>query len=439
MSDAAQERSRTGQRWRSAEAFERARRVLVGGVNSPARGFGAVGGTPVTVDRARGARIVDIDGNEYVDLVGTWGPAIVGHGHPKVVKAVRDAAGRGLSFGAPCDAETELAEVIAGALPGVERVRFTSSGTEAAMGAIRLARAVTGRDRIIKFAGNYHGHFDAMLVQAGSGAATHGTPTSPGVSVEAASATHVARYNHAESVQALLEQYPGEFAAVAVEPVAGNMGFVRPGEGFLERVRDLCDEHGAVLLFDEVMTGFRVAWGGYQTICRVRPDITCLGKVIGGGMPVGAIAGRADLMDQLSPSGSVYQAGTLSGNPVGMAAGLATLELCGAPGFYDKLGATTTALVDALRREAEAAGVQFVTDSIGGMAGAFFAGRPPADFDDARAADHQRFARFFHAMLGRGVWLPPSGFEAWFVSAAHTEEDIDLVARAARSAFAGFV
>jgi glutamate-1-semialdehyde 2,1-aminomutase len=414
----------------SDAAFERARRVLVGGVNSPVRAFRSVGGTPVTVARAEGAHIYDVDGNRYIDLVGSWGPAIVGHAHPEVIAAVTATAGRGLSFGAPCEGETRLAELILSALPGHDRIRFVCSGTEACMSAIRLARAATGRARIVKFAGNYHGHSDSMLVAAGSGAATHGVPTSPGVGPETASHTLVLPYNDVAAVRDAFDRVGREIAAVIVEPVAGNMGLVRPADGFLELLRERCDASGALLIFDEVMTGFRVAWGGYQRLCNIRPDLTCLGKVIGGGMPVAAYAGPARLLDQVSPVGPVYQAGTLSGNPLGMAAGIATLRLCQAPGFYERLSAAAANLARRLDRAAHEVGVAAIGDAIGGMVGFAFTAAPIGNFAEAQAADHVRFARFFHAMLDRGVWLPPSGYEAWFVSAAHTQADIDAVVEA---------
>ncbi len=422
------------QRPRSEAAFARAQKVLVGGVNSPVRAFRAVGGDPVFVARAEGATIHDLDGHRYVDLVGTWGPAIVGHAHPEVLDAVERAARNGLSFGACCEAEAELAEVILSALPGHDKVRFVNSGTEAAMSAARLVRAATGRSALVKFEGCYHGHVDALLVAAGSGAATFGVPDSAGVSAATARQTLLATYNDLESVARLFESHGAEIAAVLVEPVAGNMGFVLPEPGFLAGLRKLCDAHGALLVFDEVMTGFRVAWGGYQRLCDVRPDVTILGKVIGGGMPVAAYTARRELMDQVSPLGPVYQAGTLSGNPVGMAAGLATLRLCRAPGFYERLGATAIALVDGLADAAEAAGVPLAVGALGGMAGFFFRDGLPRNYADAQGADHARFARFFRAMLDRGVWLPPSGYEACFVSAAHTPEDIERVADAARAA-----
>jgi len=418
----------------SAAAFERASRVLVGGVNSPVRAFAGVGGTPVTVARAHGSHIEDIDGNQYIDLVGTWGPAIVGHAHPQVLAAVAEAIEKGLSFGAPCQDETLLAELVLSALPGHQKIRFVNSGTEACMSAIRLARAASGRERIVKFAGNYHGHSDSMLVAAGSGAITHGVPTSPGVNDAAAADTIVVRYNDVSAVAEIFVRMGSEIAAVIVEPVAGNMGLVMPEAGFLECLRERCSASGALLIFDEVMTGFRVGWGGCQVLCGIRPDLTCLGKVIGGGMPVAAYAGRADLLDQVSPLGPVYQAGTLSGNPVGMAAGLATLRLCQADGFYQRLNALTARLAAGLVSRAGEASVDLVADSIGGMFGFAFTGAPVRNFEEAQRADHKRFARFFHAMLDRGVWLPPSGYEACFLSAAHTEAEVDAVIAAAASA-----
>ena len=421
---------------RSEAAFARAREVLVGGVNSPVRAFGSVGGTPVTVAKAHGAYVEDIDGHRYIDLVGTWGPAIVGHAHPAVLAAVREAAERGLSFGAPCEDETRLGELVLSALPAHDRIRFVNSGTEACMSAIRLARAATGRQKIVKFAGNYHGHSDSMLVAAGSGAATHGVPTSPGVSQATAAGTVVVPYNDADAVARAFAEAGPDIAAVVVEPVAGNMGFVPPVGGFLQRLRELCTAHGALLIFDEVMTGFRVAWGGYQRLCDIKPDLTCLGKVIGGGMPVAAYAGPARLMDQVSPLGPVYQAGTLSGNPVGMAAGLATLGICKAEGFYDRLGLLTARLADGLAGAGRGAGVAVSTGSLGGMFGFSFSAEPVKNFAQAQACNHKLFNRFFHAMLDRGVWLAPSGYEAGFVSAAHTEADIDAVIGAAADALA---
>jgi glutamate-1-semialdehyde 2,1-aminomutase len=421
----------TKQRSRSAALFERAQRTLIGGVNSPVRAFRAVGGNPVFVDRVEGPYVYDVDGNRYVDLVGTWGPAIVGHAHPRVLEAVQAAAARGLSFGACCAAEAELGEVIIGALPGAELIRFVNSGTEACMSAIRLSRAATGRSKIVKFHGCYHGHADALLVAAGSGAATFGQPDSAGVTAEAVRGTLLAPYNDADAVRALLAEHGEDVAGVFVEPVAGNMGFVRPEPGFLEALRELCDQHGSLLVFDEVMTGFRVAWGGYQRLCGIRPDITCLGKVIGGGMPVAAYAGPRALLENVSPLGPMYQAGTLSGNPVGMAAGLATLTLCQAEGFYEGLETKATRLAGGLQQAAEQAGIPLSSGALGGMLGFAFAPEPVRDFATAQAADHARFARFFQGMLDRGVWLPPSGYEALFISAAHDDAAIEHAIAAA--------
>lgn len=420
---------------RSLEASERARRVLVGGVNSPVRGFGGVGGTPVFVDRAAGASIFDIDGHRYVDLVCSWGAMIVGHAHPVVVEAVGQAARRGLSFGACCEAEAQLAEVIAGAIPSIELVRFVGSGTEATMSAIRLARAATGRTKIIKFAGCYHGHVDSLLVAAGSGAATLGVPSSPGVPADFAQTTLVADYNDLGSVNRLFGQCGKDVAAIIVEPTAGNMGLVTPDPGFLAGLRTACDRNGAILIFDEVMTGFRVGWGGYQNICGVSPDLTCLGKVIGGGLPAAAFGGRRDLMEMVAPVGPVYQAGTLSGNPLAMAAGRATLDICRQPGFYESLGSASSRLAEGLRAAAVESGVSVQTQALGGMFGMCFSGRPVRNFDDAKASDHAAFAEFFHAMLDGGVWLPPSGYEAMFISSAHGEADIDHVISAGQEAF----
>jgi glutamate-1-semialdehyde 2,1-aminomutase len=420
---------------KSEKLFERATRVLVGGVNSPVRAFRAVGGKPVFVARAAGAKLYDADGNEYVDLVGSWGPAILGHAHPAVVEAVRKAAADGLSFGACCAAEAELAEIIVAALPAVEMVRFVSSGTEACMSACRLARAATGRSMIIKFIGCYHGHADAMLVSAGSGAATFGTPDSAGVPAEAVRNTLLAPYNDASAVERIMTAHGRDVAGIFVEPIAGNMGYVAPQPGFLEGLRRLCSHYGSLLVFDEVMTGFRVAWGGYQRTVPVRPDITCLGKVIGGGMPVAAYGGPKRIMELVSPLGPMYQAGTLSGNPVAMAAGIATLTLCREPGFYEGLHKQTARLVQGLHTAAGEAGVPICGGAMGGMLGMFFSHGPVRNFADAKAADHARFAKFFQAMLERGVWLPPSGYEAMFVSAAHDDAVIDRIVAAAAESF----
>ncbi|UCG33309.1 MAG: glutamate-1-semialdehyde 2,1-aminomutase [Phycisphaerales bacterium] len=422
-------------RSKSAIGYERARRVLVGGVNSPVRAFRAVGGQPVFLERAEGAYVFDVDGNRYVDLVGSWGPAIVGHAHPAVVEAVREAAGRGLSFGACCAAEAELAEIIVGALPSVELIRFVNSGTEATMSAMRLARAATGRSRVVKFLGCYHGHVDALLVAAGSGAATFGVPDSAGVPPAVAETTLLAPYNDLGAVERIMEEHGQDAAAILVEPIAGNMGFVEPSEGFLEGLRGVCDRYGSLLVFDEVMTGFRVAWGGYQNVCGVRPDLTCLGKVIGGGMPVAAYGGPRSLMEMVSPLGPTYQAGTLSGNPVGMAAGLATLRVCREAGFYASLHEKAGRLAEGLRAAAREAGVAVQTGRHGGMFGVVFSDRRPRDFADVQACDHEAFARFFREMLDRGVWLPPSGYEAMFVSAAHDDAAIGQIIEAAGESF----
>lgn len=420
---------------RSAELFESARRVLPGGVNSPVRALGAVGGSPRFLARADGAFVFDVDGNRYIDLVGSWGPAIVGHAHPKVVQAISQAAANGISFGACCASEQQLAEIIVKAIPSIEMLRFVNSGTEATMSAIRLARAATGRERILKFLGGYHGHVDSLLVAAGSGAATFGSPDSAGVPKSFAESTLLAPYNDVEAVAHVLETYSGKVAAILVEPVAGNMGYVEPVEGFLPSLRSLCDQHGCLLVFDEVMTGFRVAWGGYQTLCGVHPDLTCLGKVIGGGLPVAAYGGSRELMSNVSPLGPMYQAGTLSGNPVAMAAGIATLTLCREEGFYSSLTAKTGRITEGLSTLAEEAGVSLRTALCGGMFGMAFSSEVVRDFDGAAACNHDRFARFFHAMIRRGVWLPPSGYEAMFVSAAHDEKTIDALLEAASESF----
>ena len=409
--------------------------MLVGGVNSPVRAFRAVGGKPVFVERVEGPYVYDVDGRQYLDLVGSWGPAIVGHAHPEVVKAVNRAVGKGLSFGACCAAEAELAEIIVGAIPSVEMVRLVNSGTEATMSAIRLARAVTGRPKVVKFLGCYHGHVDALLVAAGSGAATFGVPDSAGVPAAVAETTLLAAYNDLTAVERIMSEQAADVAAILVEPLAGNMGFVEPVEGFLEGLRALCDRHGSLLIFDEVMTGFRVAWGGYQNVCGISPDLTCLGKVIGGGMPVAAYGGPKSLMERVSPLGPMYQAGTLSGNPIGLAAGIATLSICRAEGFYEGLHTCASRLADGLRSAAAQAGVTVQTGARGGMLGMAMLDRPVRNFADAGACDHALFAGFFRAMLDRGVWLPPSGYEAMFVSAAHDDEAITRIIAAAAESF----
>jgi len=407
----------------------------VAGVNSPVRAFRAVGGTPVFVDHAEGPYIFDLDGHRYVDLVGSWGSAIVGHAHPIVVEAVCRAAKSGLSFGACCAAESELAEIIISALPSVEVIRFVNSGTEATMSAIRLARAATGRSKIVKFIGCYHGHADSLLVAAGSGAATFAVPDSAGVPSAFVECTILTPYNDLSSAERIMSKFSGNVAAILVEPVAGNMGFVEPVEGFLTGLRALCDRHGSLLIFDEVMTGFRVAWGGCQKVCGVRPDITCLGKVIGGGMPVAAYGARRELMSLVSPLGPMYQAGTLSGNPVGMAAGIATLRLCQADGFYDALHAKSMRLTEGLRAGATSAGIDLQTGAQAGLLGLAFSADPVRNFTDAQACDHNLFAKFFHAMLDRGVWIPPSAYEALFISAVHDDNAIASVIDAAKDAF----
>jgi glutamate-1-semialdehyde 2,1-aminomutase len=421
---------------RSRALFERSRQLIPGGVNSPVRAFGAVGGTPVFLREGRGARVVDEDGREYVDYVGSWGPLILGHAHPDVLEAVREAALRGLSFGAPTRLELEMAELLTSSLPSLEEVRLVSSGTEAVMSALRLARGYTGRSVIVKFEGCYHGHSDFLLVKAGSGALTFGNPTSAGVPPELTSHTLVLDYNDPQQVEDAFRRFGRDIAAVVLEPVAGNMNFVRPSMEFLRTLRSACTGHGAVLIFDEVMTGFRVGPRGAQGVFGIRPDLTTLGKVIGGGMPVGAFGGRRDIMERLAPVGPVYQAGTLSGNPVAVSAGLATLKHVLRPGFFERLGDTAKALVEGLEREAKAAGVALSGASLGGMFGIFFRASPPSTFREVMESDREAFARFFHAMLARGVYLAPSAYEAGFVSSAHGEAELQATFAAARDAFA---
>jgi glutamate-1-semialdehyde 2,1-aminomutase len=418
----------------SRRAFSRARRSIPGGVNSPVRAYGSVGGVPRFIDRGKGCRLWDIDGNEYIDYVGSWGPLIVGHANPTVLRAVRGVMARGTSFGAPTEIETELAEAIRRVLPSVEMVRMVSSGTEATMSAIRLARGVTGRSRVLKFDGCYHGHSDGLLVGAGSGVATLGIPGSPGVPPAMTELTVQAPFNDASAVEDAFLRWPGEIACVIVEPVAGNMGCVPPQPGFLQTLRRLCDEHGALLIFDEVMTGFRVAAGGAQRLYDVKPDLTCLGKVVGGGMPAAAYGGRSDLMRRVAPAGDIYQAGTLSGNPLAMAAGLATLELLGKPGAYEQLGARAAALATGFRELAGEVGVPLSATSVGGMWGFYFHPGPVTNFSEAKQANEARFKRFFKAMLEGGVYLAPSPYEAGFVSLAHRPSDIDQTLETARKA-----
>jgi len=421
----------------SHELFVRARARIPGGVNSPVRAFSGVGGEPLFFDRAEGACIFDVDGKRYIDYIGSWGPMICGHAHPHIIEAVQGAVTNGLSFGTPSPGEVTMAERLCELVPSLERVRMVNSGTEAAMSALRLARAATGRNRFIKFEGNYHGHADSFLVKAGSGAQTLGVPTSPGVPPELAGLTLNARYNDLDSVRALFEQYPDEIACVAVEPVAGNMNCIPPVPGFLEGLRKLCDEYGAALLFDEVMTGFRVALGGAQALYGVTPDLSCFGKVIGAGMPVGAFGGKYEYMKMISPEGPVYQAGTLSGNPVAMAAGVANLDLITEPGFYEQLTANTLRLAEGIQAEARAAGVPMAVSAVGGMFGLFFTDRERIEnFDHAAGCDLEAFKRFFNAMLNAGVYLAPSAFEAGFVSSAHGEREIDDTIAAAKDALA---
>jgi glutamate-1-semialdehyde 2,1-aminomutase len=419
----------------NASLFERARLRIPAGVNSPVRAFGAVGGTPPFFERASGAYLWDADGKRYLDYVGSWGPMVLGHTHPAVVEAVQAAASRALSFGAPTEAEIELAEAICRLVPSVEMLRLVSSGTEATMTAIRLARGYTGRSLIVKFEGCYHGHADSLLVKAGSGALTFGNPSSAGVPPETAAHTLVLDYNDIPQLKKLFEEKGGEIAGVIVEPVAGNMNLVLPAAGFLEALREQCSKHGTVLIFDEVMTGFRVALGGAQARYGIRPDLTTLGKVIGGGLPVGAVGGRREILQKIAPLGPVYQAGTLSGNPVAVAAGLATLKLVEEKDFQPKIEKTTQALIQGLIAEAGKANVVFSAQSIGSMFGLYFRAAPPTSFAEVMQCDKDRFNRFFHAMLERGVYLAPSAYEAGFVSAAHGPAEIDATLAAARVAF----
>ena len=423
----------------SCQAFERARRVIPGGVNSPARAFGAVGGQPLFIARGEGPFLFDIDGNQYLDYVGSWGPLILGHAHPRVVRAVEEAMRKGASFGAPTEMETQLAELIIAAVPSIEMVRLVSSGTEASMSAIRLARGFTGRDRIVKFAGCYHGHVDSLLVQAGSSATTLGVPNSPGVPRNCTADTVVLRYNNCEELAEAFRAQGAEIAGVILEPVVGNMGLVTPKPEFLQELRRLTESHGALLIYDEVMTGFRLAYGGAQQLYHQLPDLTVLGKIVGGGLPVGAYGGRADVMKQVMPAGPVFQAGTLSGNPLAMAAGIATLqELRDHPPYtrLEKLGAQ---LAEGLHQAATAAGLPHQVARVGSMWTLFFNPQPVTDYDIARASDTARFARFFWGMVDRGIYLPCSQFEAAFLSAAHTEQHVAQTVAVAREVLTGLV
>ncbi len=421
---------------RNLELFERGKQSIPGGVNSPVRAFGSVGGTPRFVKKALGAHFWDADDKRYIDYIGSWGPAILGHAHPEVISAVQQAAVGGLSFGAPTEAEIEIAEEIRKLLPSVELVRLVSSGTEATMSAIRLARGYTGRDAIIKFEGCYHGHSDSLLVKAGSGLLTFGNPSSGGVPADFTRHTLVLEYNNVEQLERTFAEIGDSIACVILEPIAGNMNLIKPSEAFVKALRALTEKHGSVLIYDEVMTGFRVGLGCAQGLHGIQPDLTTLGKVVGGGMPLAAFGGRADIMSCIAPLGNVYQAGTLSGNPVAVAAGLSTLRLIQRPGFYDELSASTRRLSMGLEAAARDAGVPMCADSVGGMFGLYFCEQVPASYAEVTASDRERFNRFFHAMLEEGVYLAPSAYEAGFVSIAHTDAIIDETIAAARRAFA---
>lgn len=412
-------------RVKSAQLFSEAKNLIPGGVNSPARAWGSVGGDPIFFRKAAGSRIWDVDGYELIDYVCSWGPMVLGHAHPAVIDAAVEAAKSGTSFGAPTELEVEMARRVVSAVPSIEVVRFVSSGTEATMSALRLARAKTGRNKILKFNGGYHGHEDALLVEAGSGLANQGIASSAGVHPEYAASTLVAEFNDVDSVRLLLEANVGEVAAVIVEPIAGNMGVVTPGPGFLMGLRELTSEHGTLLIFDEVISGFRVALGGAQSIYGITPDITCLGKIIGGGFPVGAYGASAEIMSEVAPLGPMYQAGTLSGNPVAMAAGIATIDELSKPGIYDQLQASTDKLADGLLGVFGEAGIPAVVNRACGLLTVFFTENPVIDMGSASATDRESFAAFFHGMIDNGVYLPPSQFEAWFVSTAHSDADIE--------------
>ncbi|MBT3028222.1 MAG: glutamate-1-semialdehyde 2,1-aminomutase [Candidatus Thiodiazotropha sp. (ex Ctena orbiculata)] len=420
---------------RSHELFAQAQKHIPGGVNSPVRAFHGVGGDPVFVDCAAGPYIFDPDGNRYIDYVGSWGPMILGHSQHEVIEAVASVINKGLSFGAPTELENRMAEKVCELVPSMDLVRMVSSGTEATMSAIRLARGFTGRDKIVKFEGCYHGHSDSLLVKAGSGMLTLGEPSSPGVPAALAEHTITLNFNDNQQVRDTFAQLGDQIACIIVEPVAGNMNCIPPVPGFLETLREVCDQYGTVLIFDEVMTGFRVALGGAQAHYGITPDLTTLGKVIGGGMPVGAFGGRLDIMQRIAPLGPVYQAGTLSGNPVAMTAGLKTLELISAPGFFDQLAEKVEKLVDGIMQQAEAVGIALAENHVGGMFGLFFSDSRVTDYAAATACDLTRFKAFYHGMLARGVYLAPSAFEAGFVSQAHSEEDIQNTIHAARETF----
>jgi glutamate-1-semialdehyde 2,1-aminomutase len=421
----------------SHDLFSAAQKHIPGGVNSPVRAFKGVGGDPVFIDSANGAYLIDTEGKQYVDYVGSWGPMILGHAHPEVINAVAEVINKGLSFGAPTELETLMADKVCEILPSIELVRMVSSGTEATMSAIRLARGYTGRDKIVKFEGCYHGHSDSLLVKAGSGMLTLGEPSSPGVPASLAEHTITLTFNDIDQVKQAFSEVGEQIACIIVEPVAGNMNCIPPSEGFLQGLREVCDQYGTVLIFDEVMTGFRVALGGVQGLYNVMPDLTTLGKIIGGGMPVGAFGGKREIMEKIAPLGPVYQAGTLSGNPVAMTAGLKTLELLSESGFYEKLSQKTRQLVAGMLDLAKSAGVPLTANQVGGMFGLFFTdAEKVTDFAGSMACDQERFKKFFHGMLDRGVYMAPSAFEAGFVSAAHTDEDIARTLSAAAEVFA---
>lgn len=419
----------------SSQLFAKAQAFIPGGVNSPVRAFSGVGGTPLFFDHAKGAYLFDADGKSYIDYVGSWGPMILGHAHPSVIAAVKSTAEKGLSFGAPSALEVELAELVCTLMPSIQQVRMVNSGTEACMSAIRLARGFTGRDKILKFEGCYHGHADSLLIKAGSGALTLGVPSSPGVPQNTVSNTLSAPFNDVEAVKELFKHEGNQIAAVIVEPIAGNMNCIPADKAFLEGLRLLCNQYGALLIFDEVMTGFRVALGGAQSLYKITPDLTTLGKVLGGGMPVGAFGGRKDIMQHLAPAGPVYQAGTLSGNPVAMAAGIATLNAVQASGFYHDLSTKTAALVKGLENCAKEASIPLFARSVGGMFGFFFSDKPIHRYDEVQALNLKRFQAFFHGMLDKGIYLAPSMYEAGFVSAAHTKENIEETLKAASTLF----
>ena len=421
---------------KSAQAFAKAKELMPGGVNSPVRAYKSVGRDPIIVHKGRGCRVTDIDGNKYIDYVASFGPLIAGHAPESVIAAVNKAASRGTSFGMPTELESQLASVVIDAVPSVEVVRFVNSGTEATMSAIRVARGATQRSKVIKCVGGYHGHADGLLVQAGSGATTLGVPSSPGVTSSIASETLLMQYNDLSAARALLADHPDDVACVIIEPIAGNMGCIPPSDGYLKGLRELCDEFGALLIFDEVMTGFRVAYGCAQSLYGVTPDLTCLGKVVGGGLPCAAYGGRADLMREVAPDGPIYQAGTLSGNPMAMAAGLATLEILREDGAYDRLERLSQRLATGLTKAAGKAGVSVTVSRVGSMLTPFFTDSEVKNYDDAVACDTDAFGTFFRTMLDNGVVLPPSQFEAWFVGLAHDEDAIDATIKAAKKAFA---